>query len=261
MSRIGYALWFSALLAGQAMAAPLDAVNTDGWHTWSVASAEHAPAWCCITRNGGTFGARTCHLDSRHSGYRNCGVDTLDGFAQIYAKIESGTPVELRVLAPDCPVEADGGVTDHGEVDVDESFQWLSGAVRAGSRVSEDAVAAIAVHRGDASIEFLVDTANGTADTDIRKAAIFWLAQTGAAESEEVILQAIAGDRDREVREQAVFALSQLPEDRAVDALISVLENRRLRRHVREQALFWLAQSESDRAIAVFERLLADGET
>lgn len=257
MTRAFCALLLGAFFAPTAPAATLDSLETDGWHTWRVEAAESAPAWCCFSRDG-QGAPRTCNLD-RQSGYGNCNGAALNGFAQVYAKIESGETVELRVLGPGCTVEAEGGVTDHGDVEVDESFHWLSGLVKANSRVSEDALAAIAVHRGDAPIEFLVNTANGAADSEIRKSAMFWLAQTGAAASEEAILQAIAGDPDREVREHAVFTLSLLPEDRAVDALIAVLEDRGLHREVREQALFWLAQSESDRALAVFERLLADG--
>lgn len=325
MSRVGCALLLSAFLTGHAIAGPLEAVDTDGWHTWRVASAEGAPAWCCIGWKGETSRSRTCNLDSRHVSYGGChDAGTLNGFAQIYAKVESAKAVKLRVLSPDCPVEADSGVSDLGEVDVDESFNWLRALVRTDSRVSEDALAAIALHRGESPLQFLINAANGATDGEIREAAIFWLgqvriseasgtierlmfsddrpdirqhaafvlaqstspnrtealirqgrqdtdgetraqawfwlAQTGAAESEEAILQAIAGDPDHEVREEAVFALSQLPEDRAVDALIGVLEDRRLHREVREQALFWLAQSESDQALAVFERLLADGD-
>jgi HEAT repeat protein len=63
-------------------------------------------------------------------------------------------------------------------------------------------------------------------------------------------------DPDREVREEAVFALSQLPGDRAVDALLVLLEDRGMDRELRKAALFWLVQSDSDRAFMSVERLL-----
>jgi HEAT repeat protein len=59
------------------------------------------------------------------------------------------------------------------------------------------------------------------------------------------------------VREQAVFAMSQLPEERAVDALLRVLRETS-RPEVRRQALFWLANSDDPRALDEIERLLAE---
>jgi hypothetical protein len=94
-------------------------------------------------------------------------------------------------------------------------------------------------------------------DPDVRSQAWFWLAETGSGEAEDVIMRAIRDDADEDVREDAVFALSQLPEDRAVNALGRVLEDRRLDREVREQALFWLAQSDSDEAYEYLDAILS----
>jgi hypothetical protein len=52
----------------------------------------------------------------------------------------------------------------------------------------------------------------------------------------------------RDVRDEAIFALSQLPDVRAYEAMVAVIEDRSLRNEDRQQALFWLAQSESDNA-------------
>jgi hypothetical protein len=259
MTRAGCALLLSVFWTGFAVANPLETLDGNGWHTWRVEAVEGAPAWCCFNWAGNTATSRACNLDSR-SGYGSCGDGvTVNGFVQVYADLEDGSPVTLRVLAPDCPVEVEGSVTDLGAIDTDASFAWLSGLVQPGSRVSEDALATIALHRGEAPRRFLVEAAQGAAEGEIRKSAMFWLAQTGAGESEAVIRQAIANDPDHDVREEAVFALSLLPEERAVDALTAVLRDRRLQREVRENALFWLAQSESDRALAVIEGLLAGG--
>lgn len=256
MKRLAGAVLLGSFLAASAGAASLDGLGADGWHTWRVEAVEGAPAWCCFSRRGDAATARTCKLDQSF-GYGNCDGAVLDGFVQVYAKMESGEPVEVRVLAPGCPVEAEAGVTDLGEIDTGASFAWLGALVRLGSGLGEDALAAVAMHRGDRPRRFLVDKALGGAEDDIRAAALFWLATTGADEGEEVIMRAIAGDPDRDVREQAVFALSQLPGERAVDALSAVLRDRGLGHDVRKQALFWLAQSESDRALAIVERLLA----
>ena len=255
MKRAGCAFLLAACLAIDAAAASLDALGPDGWYTWRVEAAEGAPAWCCFSWHDGAVTSRVCNLD-RHSGYGDCGDAELDGFVQVYARLDGGKTSKLRVLAPGCPVESRNDIADLGDVDAKTSFDWLRLHVRPDSRVAEDALAAIAMHRGEQPRRFLIDTAGDAAKGDIREAALFWLARTGARESEATIMRAVASDPEHEVREGAVFALSQLPGDRAVDALTAVLRDRELDRELREEALFWLAQSESERALEVLEQLL-----
>lgn len=95
----------------------------------------------------------------------------------------------------------------------------------------------------------------------VRGHAWFALALTEAADGESAINRAIALDPSAQVREQAVFALSQLPEQRAVKALIEVLENKSLDFEARQRALFWLAQSDSDLAYDYVDRLLSSSRT
>jgi HEAT repeat protein len=106
--------------------------------------------------------------------------------------------------------------------------------------------------------DVLIQQGRNDDDPDVRSQAWFWLAQSEADESEAAIHDALLNDRNEDVREEAVFALSQLPEDRAVKALASILEDRQLSMDIREQALFWLAQTESDEAFEYIDRLLSD---
>ena len=286
-----YAPWlFLLVLAGRPVAAALpEGHSADGWYSWRAAAVAGATAWCCLDRSRGGAG---CNLDGR-DGYTDCGGSAPEApegaFVRLYAKIESGDVARLRMLDPGCAVHAATPITDLGTVDAGESFGWLRGLVRDDSRVAGDALAAIAMHRGDEPLRFLVDSATAGASRELREDAIFWLgelriaegapvierlmfadrdadirshaafvlAQSGADGSDDAIMKAVAGDPDREVREEAVFALSQLPGERAVDALLDVVGNRRLDREVRKAALFWLVQSGSDRAFATVERLLA----
>jgi len=100
----------------------------------------------------------------------------------------------------------------------------------------------------------------GKEDTnpDVRSQAWFWLTQTEATESEVEIREALDNERDADVREEAVFALSQLPEERAVKALASILEDKQLDMETREQALFWLAQADSDVAFEYMDNILSE---
>jgi hypothetical protein len=309
------------LLAQPAPAATLDALDADGWYTWRVEAVEGGPEWCCVSWNRGRASPCACQLDGSHDGYgRLDGPESADGEVRLYARIESGRLARLRTLSPRCAVESRDRMTDLGLIDAGRSFDWLRRRVADDSAVSGDVLAAIAMHRGDAPLEFLVAAANGGADGELRENAIFWLgqvriaeaapvierlmaadgsadirrhaafalaqstysaraaalvrqgradedpevrsdawfwlAQTGAGESEPAIMRAMLDDPDREVREEAVFALSQLPGDRAVDALLVLLEDRGMDRELRKAALFWLVQSDSDRAFMSVERLL-----
>ena len=73
---------------------------------------------------------------------------------------------------------------------------------------------------------------------EVRGQAWFWLAQTGAAETEQALATAMRKDMDDDVREKAIFALSQLPDERATRALISVAEDRSPSKEQRKRAVF-----------------------
>lgn len=102
----------------------------------------------------------------------------------------------------------------------------------------------------------LIRLGNSDSDRDVRAQAWFWLAHTGAAESEQAINEALRKDADDHVREQVIFALSQLPEPRATKALIATAEDRSLTREQRNRAVFWLSHSESASALAYLDKVL-----
>jgi hypothetical protein len=326
-TRVLYRLQLSSVLliagfvSNSADAAIAD-MSADGWHTWRVAAAESAPNWCCFAWNGGNLQTESCDLDSRHGNYGSSD-DSVSGVGemQMYALMNDGKVSKVRTLSPQCRVSSRVTITDLGFVAGDESIEWLARLVTPRTKVSADALAAIAVHAGDNPLDVLVDVArddgsfesrkdaifwmaqvrgadaesqieklmfndenpdfrehaafalsqsdapgrvvalvqlgNKDSAADVRSKAWFWIAQTGAAESEVEIQKAIRDERDSDVREQAIFALSQLPDERATEALVNVIEDRRLSSEDRKHALFWLAQLDSDPALAYLERILS----
>ena len=106
-------------------------------------------------------------------------------------------------------------------------------------------------------VDALVQLGREDEDSDVRSKAWFWLAETGAAESDIEIQKAIRDERNQDVRDDLIFALSQLPDERALKALIAVIEDQKLSDDDREQALFWLAQSESDLAFEYLSELIS----
>lgn len=124
------------------------------------------------------------------------------------------------------------------------------------AEIRQHAAFSLAQSTAENPADLLIRQGREDDDPEVRSEAWFWLAQTGASESEQAIRWALTHDEDNEVRKEAVFAMSQLPEERAVDALLAVLGNRQLQHELREQALFWLAQSDSERAFEHLDRLL-----
>jgi HEAT repeat protein len=234
------------------MAAALDALAADGLYRWRVAATDDAPSWCCFRWTGGSAVDCECDLDSRHVNYGSSDdIIGSSGEMQIYARIESGKVVRIRALSPHCAVTSQLEVTDLGVVDVDESLAWLEASVTPAASISSDALAAIAVHKGNAALRFLVDTAEGGPTLELRKEAAFWMSQARISEAAGELERLMFHDESAEMRQHAAFALAQSDAANRADALI-----RQGREdddaEVRSQAWFWLAQtgaSESEEAI------------
>jgi hypothetical protein len=126
-------------------------------------------------------------------------------------------------------------------------------------RVREHAAFALSQSHTSRVAPDLVKLGNTDRSSQVRAKAWFWLAHTGAPESEQAIGAALRKDSDHGVQEQAIFALSRLPGERAARALIAAAEDRALPREVRKKAVFWLSQSRSEAAQAYLEKVLAAG--
>jgi HEAT repeat protein len=89
-----------------------------------------------------------------------------------------------------------------------------------------------------------------------RRTAVFWLSQAAEAAA-GVALDSVVSDEtgDREVRKQAVFALAQRTSDQGVPRLIHIVRSNP-DPELRKAALFWLGQSEDPRALDLFEEIL-----
>jgi HEAT repeat protein/TolA-binding protein len=88
---------------------------------------------------------------------------------------------------------------------------------------------------------------------EMRRRAIFIVAQQRSSERESILLEAAQSDPDLEVRKTAVFHLSQVQSDAAVAALDSILRNSR-EPELQERAIFALSQHRSERAAEILQR-------
>jgi hypothetical protein len=241
----------------------------DGWASWQIEAVEGAPDWCCWSSWDNREGSRTaCRLDDRGNSATHDRT-TIDAM-RVYARVAAGKVERVRVLSATCPVQNETAIHDIGNVATDDSARWLLAlAKRAGEStkhddLGENALAALATHRGEVAQNALVTMArdDGRADgrAESRKMAIFWLAQMRGIAGAAVVTSVMFNDRDAEVRKHGAFAITQSKSNTMARDLIS-LGNTDKVPDVRAQAWFWLSQAgaeESEEAISAALRNDAD---
>ena len=140
-------------------------------------------------------------------------------------------------------------------VDPAESLEFLNGIVhgkRRGATTSsrEEAVTAIAMHAGPASILRLETVVQSNLSIDIRDGAVFWLGSLGGRRGFDIVNKLVWNDPSVEIQEKAVFALTQSRESEAAEALIEIAR-RHQRDETRANALFWIGNSNAPGAADV----------
>jgi hypothetical protein len=239
-----------------ARAADLE-LPADGWSSWEVPAPEGTPFWCCWSSwNDRADSREPCKLDERPTGYGTRRDHETTDAVRVYAHQAGGKLDRLQVLAAACPVNTRTPVSDIAGVPTDDSARWLitqakRDAVDKSTREStvQQALAALAMHRGQLAGKALADFAHGDARTEARKWSVFWLALVRGAEGADVTSSVMFADKDPEVRKHAAFALTQSKSPRVAPDLIE-LGNTDPDGDVRAQAWFWLAQSGSASAEA-----------
>ncbi len=241
----------------------------DGWTSWQVAAVERAPAWCCWNSwKDIDASPSSCRLDDKPEGYGTRGNATTDS-VKVYAHATAGKIDRLQVLSASCPVETRTPVVELGHVPLADSAGWLIGRARqggadsaTGNPISEHALAALAMHRGDLARDALADFARGDARTETRKWSVFWLATLRGAEGADVTSTVMFNDKDAEVRKHAAFAMAQTRSPRAASDLIRQGNTDKVT-DVRAQAWFWLAHmgaTEAEKAIGAALRTDANDD-
>jgi len=251
-------LVFGAWLASPVQA-QINAMTSDGWHTWRVPAVASAREICCFSWSSGTVTRRGCDLDDRHGGFstRSDGEYASDEI-QMYALLDDGDIRKLRALSSSCPVTASTAVTDLGPVTAAESIGWMEQLVEPGNKHASEAIAAIAVHDGEQASNLLREAARSK-DENIREDTVFWMAQVRVAEMAADIKKFIFDDRDPDMREHAAFAYSQSGAEDVAGVLVRQGRNDD-DADVRSQAWFWLAQTGADDSEAEIGRAIREDD-
>ncbi|HYJ40291.1 MAG TPA: HEAT repeat domain-containing protein [Steroidobacteraceae bacterium] len=238
----------------------------EGWASWQVSAAENAPAWCCWSSwKDRDVSPTSCRLDDRPDHYGTRSDEKTDSI-KVYARVAGGRIDRLQVLSATCQVETRTPVNELGNVTVEDSARWLIARARqsgndaaTGNPISESALAALAMHRGDFARDALAEFSRDPR-IETRKWAVFWLAQLRGDEGAAITSTVMFNDKDEDVRKHAAFALAQTKSPRAAADLIRQGNTDKVG-DVRAQAWFWLAQTgaaEAEQAIAAALRKDAD---
>ena len=204
---------------------------------------------CCWNDGGG------CSLE-RQSGDRGVTVAEpktvrLEGPTHLVVllRVENHQAGKIHTFTPECDLDAGGlpliwltGVT------APESIRFLlaiaksdTGTARDEVRLTDAAVAAIALHANPAADSALEELAAPNRSEKLRRQAIFWLGNSRGRRGFELVSRIVREDPSDKIREHAIFALTQSKEPDALSTVVAVAHNDNSPR-VRGQALFWLAQ-------------------
>ena len=105
------------------------------------------------------------------------------------------------------------------------------------------AVFLLAQKSGPNTVRTLLDVARSDPSADVRGDAIFWLSQTHSEQAVPALDSVLFSSSDEEVRKKAIFALSQQRGDAARQALRRAAQDERMPEEIRGAAVFWLGQS------------------
>ncbi len=247
------------LIVLAATSAHAEALQTaaDGWSSWEVATVAGAPAWCCFDYTGGKARAKACELDRDRYSYGGSGENDASGSARIYALHRGGKLHKLRALDSSCPVSTTTPAHDLGRIAADTSVAWLSARMTPRSALSDELLAAMALHDGDLAGAKLRQYALPPTATDTREQALFWLGQVRGAASAGFLAEQMRVAVEPEIRRHAGFALSQSDAPNRSAALIAQGRDD-ADPEVRGQAWFWLAQTGDPQAEAAITAALAE---
>ncbi|HLH37577.1 MAG TPA: HEAT repeat domain-containing protein [Bryobacteraceae bacterium] len=221
----------------------------------AIANAAAAPAWIgyALPRAPGPDEDGSCKAwlePGRANPVPPSSTAHLEGATEFYVflRIENAQVNRIRTFSLDCSIDA-GGLTVYWLTGVNpaQSVALLdSFAGAAERRVSNGAIAAIALTRDNSADSALDRLAEASQPEQTRRQAMFWMGVARGRHGYESLVKILANDPSDRVREHAVFALSRSQDSGAIPQIVRAAREDPSAR-VRGQALFWLAQTAQQR--------------
>jgi len=239
------------------------------WIGYATARVDGSGSMCCYGHGESCCGVCSLEGDRHvHAGRTASGPVRLEPASEIYVlmRADQRRIVKVRAFSADCALDA-GGRKVHwlGSVDPDAGVKYLSrlvtndgvGNESEASRVAEQAVAAVAQHRGASAVVALDRFAREGRPLDVRKKAVFWLGAARGQDGFEALRDLMRTQKQPELRKKMVFAISVSPAPQATDELIR-LARRDESPTVRKAALFWLSKKAGEKAAATITDAVED---
>ncbi len=121
---------------------------------------------------------------------------------------------------------------------------------------NEDLIVALGLHQDcEIAFEKLKNIVTGDEPNNLRKDAVFWMAQYPNKDVLDLLKKVARNDKAESVQEQAVFALYLLKSDEATDELLD-LARKAENQEVRKKAIFWLGQVAGEKATMALENVV-----
>ncbi|HZP07163.1 MAG TPA: HEAT repeat domain-containing protein [Terracidiphilus sp.] len=193
-------------------------------------------------------------LESSDHGFRSNDTDEAPQTnVNILVRIDHGAVDKIRSIGSGCRLDA-GGVSFTWLTDVkaDDSIAWLASQVTADHKhLTDEALAAIAVHENAKATAVLEGFAASSNPLWLRDKAGFWLG-AGRDHDGYLALKKLAADSDPEFRKKLSFDFFVNHDPAAIDDLILMAKSDQ-DVHVREQAIFWVGQKAGAKAVAMLK--------
>ena len=158
----------------------------------------------------------------------------------VLARIENSQVDQLRVVSPDCRLDAGGlPLVWLNNVPAQESVNWLKAQIS--GKHPDTAIFSIGLHSGADADQALDELSSPSQPERVREKTAFWLGTSRGVHGVEMLKRMLAAEPSQKVREQVVFALAQSREPAGMAAVIDAAKSDRDSK-VRAKALFWLAQ-------------------
>jgi hypothetical protein len=246
------------------------------WIGYEVPAIEGDREACCFNSDSSGRSCGQCRLEEGNENFTsNSDKRTLHLENQsliVMFRVEKRAVEKIRTFSEDCELDA-GGRTVYWLTGANpaQSVEMLASLVRGSAlefesdadqdRVSDGAVAAIALHAAPEADAALRGFVAPDQPEKLRERAAFWMAAARGKAGFDTLKSLAKSDRDYRFREKLMFDLSVTKEPGAVDALIESAHND-ASPGVRGQAIFWLAQKAGKKAEgAITEAIERDPET
>ena len=249
-----------ACVAAQTLPQQLQSLAPGQWLSYEVPLQSGLRAPCCFDWKQGDVRRAGCSLerDNRNFGHSDDDPPPPPG-AALRVLLRRGDRDFDRVLAVGTQCAVDPGnaiVRDAGAVEPDASIALLSPGLEQRPRKSRHhLLSAVAHHASPRADVVLQDASAPGRGDDLRRDAVFWLAQARGVLGFRHVRDLIERETDDDLLRHEVFALSISDVPEAVSELRRLALGHSAEK-VRAEAIFWLAQEEDAQTEAIARQML-----